>query len=785
MRSVRPGRPARRRLGRLARLAGAAVPPVLAALVLAELSPAPFLPVSAAVAQEQMLLESDTLIYDQDRGTVVAAGSVRIDYNGTKLVADRVEYDSKGRRLVARGRVEMVDGAGNRTFGDEVNLSDDFRDGFINALYIETAGRTFIGAESGERRDGNITTLNSGVYTACEPCLEKPDKPPIWRIKAARVIWNGKEKVIRFERARFELFGLPIIAAPAFELPDHTVKRKSGVLLPNVKIGPSAVGFGIGVPYYWALSPTYDLTGTFTPLTKQGLLTELEFRQRFNSGDYSVRAAGIYQFQPGLFAAGTHDADNAARVMVGTTGRFEINPRWTFGWKLLAQTDGNFAYTYKISGYSDLEYAQEIYLTGLNDRNYFDLRAMKFAYQEAASAGTFNDTLPWVLPILDYSYVIDRQVAGGEMAFDVNTQHIRRDQLVTSPTALVASTNILGIEGSYTRLTAQAQWRSSIVAPGGLVLSPLLHARGDAIFTNLSAATQAAIAATTIAGVPVASDLRASYTRGMATAGLEARWPILFTSRRTTHVVEPVAQIFVRPDTPFDTVLAIPNEDAQSLVFDAGNLFERDKFSGYDEIEGGVRANVGIRYSATFGQWTVSAVGGQSYHLAGTNSFATPSLVNAGAFSGLETARSDYVAAATVTDPRGNQFLASTRLDETTLELRRLDLRASGRIRDTSGSIGYGYIQAQPLYGFASDRHQVSASLSTKIGQFWSAFGSVSYDIAASNLISTSLGFGYNDECFGITFTTSQSYGAGNAISSQSFGISLSLRTIGDFGQSL
>jgi LPS-assembly protein len=732
----------------------------------------------------QMLLEADTLINDQDAQTITAAGGVRIEYNGSRLVADRVTYARGSRRLIAVGRVEIVDSSGNRTFGDEIDITEDFRNGFVNALRIETADKVYFGAESGERRDGNITTLNTGVYTACEPCEEKPDRPPIWRIKAARIIWNGKEKLVRFEKFRFELFGLPIAYFPAFEIPDPTVKRKTGVLFPTFRFGSSTLGFGVGVPYYWALSPTYDLTATFTGLTKQGLLSELEWRQRFNSGEYSIRAAGIYQLQPGAFAAGTHDAANAFRGMIGTTGRFQINPRWTFGWKYLLQSDENFSYTYTIPGYSDYQYIQEAYLTGLNDRNFFDLRLQQFKIQEAGIGPGVSETLPAVLPLLDYSYVIDRPVAGGEFAFDVNFQHVRRESLTTSPTALVPGIRFPGIGGGSARMTAEAEWRKRIVVPGGLALTPLLNARGDLIFTDYSAATQMAISTATLNGVPVASDLRSNYQRGMVTAGLEASWPFLFTTRRTTHVIEPVGQVFARPDAPFGSVLGIANEDAQSMVFDAGNLFERDKFSGYDLIEGGVRANVGLRYTGTFGTgWVVSAVGGQSFHLAGTNPFNSPNLLYAGAFSGLESSRSDYVAAVTLRDPRGSSLLFGGRLDENTLELRRLDVRAAGSIGPVSASVGYGFIQAQPVYGTAIDRHQISASASAKVHDYWRAFGSATYDIRAMTLTNTSIGFSYDDECFGLTLSASQTYGANNTVAARTFGVQFSFRTIGDFGQ--
>ncbi|MCE3590400.1 LPS assembly protein LptD, partial [Escherichia coli] len=57
------------------------------------------------------------------------------------------------------------------------------------------------------------------------------------------------------------------------------------------------------------------------------------------------------------------------------------------------------------------------------------------------------------------------------------------------------------------------------------------------------------------------------------------------------------------------------------------------------------RANLGIRYSGTFNNGlSLNGIAGQSFQLGGVNSFASQDFVNAGAESGLETARSDYVA---------------------------------------------------------------------------------------------------------------------------------------------
>jgi LPS-assembly protein len=739
----------------------------------------------------QMLLEADTLVYDNDASTVTAVGGVQIDYAGNRLVAQRVTYDRKTSRLIASGNVEVVNSDGTKIFSQEIDITDDFADGFVNTLRIETVDKTYFAAESAKREGGFLTTFNNGVYTACEPCEAKPDKAPIWRVKAQKIIWNGKKKTVRFENSNFEFFGFPIAFLPAFEIADPTVKRKSGFLMPGVSFN-SKLGIGVSVPYYFALSPTYDLTVKGTGYTKQGFLGEAEWRQRFNNGEYSLKMAGIYQMNPDKFDLNTVDRgptgdENKLRGMVGTKGHFDLNPRWAFGWNILAQTDKNFSRTYSINGFSESTHRSEVYLTGLNDRNYFDLRAMRFQVQEEALDSDPNaraDKQPWVLPSLDYAYIPDAPLAGGELSFNVNSRVIQRSDLDANITAPNGPT-VHGIEGTSSRITAEAQWKRTIVTDGGLLVTPLLAFRADGSYVDASAASLAAI--NTMAADPrinVAEDVRSSLFRYMATLGLELRWPVLFSSTSSTHVLEPMAQIFARPSESAIGGLGIPNEDAQSFVFDAASLFERDKFSGYDRMEGGTRANLGLRYSGSFNNgWTTNALVGQSYHLAGDNSFAAPDLVNAGAYSGLETDTSDYVALAGIASPNGFSASVSGRFDERTFDVRRAEMKVGLDARPLAVSARYAFIQAQPLYGFANDRHEVTLGATARFNDQWRVFGSGTYDIQGDLLVKNGVGFAYDDECFTylMSYSESRDHNKPDEVS-RTVGFNISFRTIGDFG---
>ncbi|WP_425475737.1 LPS-assembly protein LptD [Mesorhizobium hunchu] len=747
----------------------------------------------------QMLLEADTLVYDNDNQTVVAVGGVQIDYGGNKLVAQRVEYNRNTRRMVATGDVQIIDSDGTKINSQHIDVTDDFADGFVNALRVETPDKTYFGAESAERMGGVLTTFHNGVYTACEPCEDKPNSAPIWRVKAKKIVWNGQTHTVRFEDSKFEFFGFPLAYLPAFEIADPTVKRKSGFLMPGIKY-KTDLGVGVSVPYYFALSPTYDLTVQGTYYSKQGFLGEAEWRQRFDNGGYTIRAAGISQNDPEAFDKNTvnhgpTDDPTKFRGMMGTKGQFAINERWNFGWDVLLQTDKNFSNAYGIDGFDDSVHRSEVYLTGLNDRNYFDLRAQHFEVQEnilneyapgKENPGARADKQPWVLPSLDYAYIPETSVAGGQLTFNLNSRLNIRNKLDEAVNAGDVE-RVRGIEGDSGRLTGEAEWKKTVVTDGGLVITPLLAFQADVDYANASSDSLTAI--NLMAGKPAtdASDFRSSFARYMATAGLELRYPILFSAIGSSHVIEPMAQLFVRPNEQYVGGLEIPNEDAQSFVFDAATLFERDKFSGYDRIEGGTRANLGFRYSGSYDNgWATNAIFGQSYQLGGRNSFASADLVNAGANSGLETDTSDYVGLVGLSSPNGFSASLSGRFDEQSFDVRRMEAKTGFSAGPLSLTARYAFIENQPLYGFDDDRREVSLAGSARLDKYWRLFGSGTYDIEHSLMTSKGFGFSYSDECFTylMTFSETKSRNLYNdeVKTSTNIGFNISFRTLGDFG---
>ena len=719
----------------------------------------------------KLMLSANELVYNKDQELVSVIGGVQINYGGYRLVAQKVDYNQKTGRMMATGNIEMVTPDGNRIYADHLDVTDNFADGFMNALRIETSDNTRLVAETGQRVGGTQMILNKGVYTACLPCAEKPERAPFWQVKAQRVIQDNQKHTIRLEHARFQLLGRSIAYVPWITVPDNTVKRKSGFLFPTMSVSQN-IGYGLHVPYYYVISPSSDFTVTGTGYTSQGFMLEGEYRRRFENGTVTMHIAGIDQMSPGNFSAGTSDAEAKQRGMIASAGHFMINPRWSFGWDVMVQSDNNFSRTYKIRGYDGSPQINTAYLTGLGKRNYFDLRAFYFDVQDADSGSTAEKQQPIVYPTLDYHYVAPQPLAGGELSADVNLTNLSRSQ--ENFTTVDGFDRFPGLEGQTTRLSTEIQWKRTYITPTGLVITPLLAARGDALALNMESPVEN--------GVPYAGNYLDdnAATRGMVTAGLEMRYPILFTTSNSTHVLEPIAQIYARPDEPLAGRL--PNEDAQSFVFDATNLFDRDRFSGYDRIEGGTRANVGFQYTGTFDSgYKLHGIFGQSYQLAGLNSFATDDLVNVGADSGLENDVSDYVGLGGIEMPFGLSLAASYRLDQKDFSLNRGDLTTAYQNDTFSGQVTYTHVGAQPAYGFAEDQDEVQVSSRVKFKDYWSIFGGIAWDLNSDVVTRQTLGISYEDECTIFTIawmdrndTTDQS------ASDWTIAARLTFRTLGD-----
>jgi LPS-assembly protein len=748
-------------------------------------------------ANGQMLVQADEIKYDYTNELVSAVGNVQIYYNGATLEADKVVYDQRSKRLHAEGNARLTEADGKISYGEQLDLSDDFRNGFIDSLRLETIDDTRMAAARADRTNANYTVFQSGVYTACEPCKDDPKKPPLWQVKAVRIIHDEAEKMMYFEDARVEFFGVPLAYFPYFSAPDPSVKRKSGFLMPVITTS-SAFGLGIETPYYLALAPNYDMTISPRITTTQGPLLRGEYRQRFEDGSLTFRASGIDQLDPNYFIRSDGSETPGFRQWRGaleTQGKFSLSPAWTWGFDGVLVSDQTFFQDYKIMPLQQTsldpqlnaltEGVSQLYLTGRGDRSFFDMRTIKYyGYSES----DVQSTLPVILPVIDYAYTFEQPVFNGELGYVMNFTSLSRQTVSYDAVSLSAVNNngcainadpaqkiptnclLRGFPGTYSRLSAETTWRSQYIDPLGQVITPFASLRADV----------AAVSVQDQIGVsnylkPGDSDV----SRLMPTVGVEYRYPFISIEPWGTQTVQPIGQLIVRPSET--NIGKVPNEDSQSLVFDDTNLFKVDKFAGWDRTEGGGRANAGLQYTAQFNRGGyVDALFGQSYQLFGTNSFSVGDATNTGLGSGLDKPASDYVARLSYQPNKIYAFTSRFRFDQADFSLQRFEVEARATLDRWTGTIMYGDYAAQPQLGFLFRREGILGTQAFKVSENWVINGGARYDLAAGKFDQTRFGVGYIDDCFilSLNYFTDYTY-SGNVSASQTVMLQFNLRTLG------
>ncbi len=727
---------------------------------------------SAGIDKTQPLyLQGDELIYDSRGEKVTARGNVEITYNNYILTADQVIYDQSANTLSASGNVILRDPTGGVTRTERMTLTDDFRDGFIQSLSIVGKDQSRITARRAVRRDGRATEFEQGKFT---PCGQKSGHPPLWCISAERVIHDADAATITYLDGSFNVLGMPIAYFPFFQHPDPSVKRRSGFLMP--RFGSSEdLGFSSEVPYYFALSPSYDFT--FHPLytARQGMLWKGTWRHKLAfgniRGNYDIKLAGIDQRFEDL---PNNDANlDGWRGGVESRGDFSLSSWWRFGWDVVVESDDTFRRFYKLDSVLQTDRVNSAHLTGMSERNFFQVKGYHFGGL-LLSDGANDESR--VHPVVDWNYIVGTPVFGGELSWTVNAVSFSRDFTFQD-----ANNQTLDTSTNSQRIAGEVKWRRRFIDSLGITYTPFANLRGD-LLTYDNAVD------------PVSNTLidRDNLARGVASAGILASYPWLARTSSASHIIEPMGQIIGR--TAKVDQRNLPNEDARSVIFDDTNLFELNKTSGFDRIETGTRANLGLQYTFQSNNGGYARLlAGQSFHLSGENIYGQnsgrePSVNTTDAASiitennGLEEGTSDYVLGAYLAPSQTFSIIGQARFDNEELSLRRADVTAQAVYGPAVFASTYTYAASDPLDLSTEDQQEVLGTLSLQLADHWRFIGSLRYDIDEASFRSHSVALQYSDDCFVLTTTYAETNTDNADITSdRSIMLHFALKHLGEF----
>ncbi len=222
--------------------------------------------------REAVQVQADRVEYAAAERKVIASGDVRIVMEGRSLSADAVSVDLDDQVLVATGHVILVEGM-NRLEGDRIEYN------YRTNLGVVTRGEAFLApgvSVSGEeiRREGERTyVVRQGRFTTCRLCQPAPQSPD-WEFRASRATVYQDEMVVS-RNTSFWVRGIPALYSPIVAVPIGP--RRTGFLIPRFGYG-NLDGFVVKQPFFWAISPSQDMTLTPIYRVKRGFDLPVEYR---------------------------------------------------------------------------------------------------------------------------------------------------------------------------------------------------------------------------------------------------------------------------------------------------------------------------------------------------------------------------------------------------------------------------------------------------------------------------------------------------------------------------
>ena len=695
-------------------------------------------PLTAAEQKKEPLttFSAERVRYDRELSVITATGHVEAIRGGRTLRADTLTYNQQTDVVTASGNIALVETTGEVIFGQYMELTGDFKDGIIEDIGVLLSDGARFAAAGARRSNANIFELRNAVYSPCNLCKEDPTRPPLWQIKAAKVIHDKNRQQIEYSDAWLEFFGVPVFYTPYLAHPDPTVKRRSGFLFPS--FGRSSdLGTVTQVPYYYVISPQSDATITPIYTSDEGPVLQTEFRNRTFDGKFDFRGSI------------TEDSKNKLLWHVGTEGRYDLDDTWRAGFDINRSKNDTYLRRYGFSADDTLNtfgsrqsLISSIYAEGFRRRNYASVNGHLF--QDLREKVGSGDS-PIVLPFAEYKHVGEADRFGGRTVFDAS---------------IMALTRTSGTDSR--RLSLKGGWEApQKIGPLGDIYSFAVSAKGDFYYVDEITRGNKTLRYSGFA------------KRIIPEARVDWRFPLINNNPKSgTHqVFEPIISAIVSPYGGNPNT--IPNEDSQDFVFNTANLFSNNRFTGLDRVESGPRINYGLRWGVfgkSSGKTTMTI--GQSYRFRRDDTFADN--------SGLEDNLSDVVANLDASPGKYVSLNYRTRLSKKNLEPRETEVSTTLGNRSLNLGGTYTFLDQSANTQFF-DREELTLGVSSQITKNWRTSFASRQDISADEIRGLSASIKYENECCILSFNASRSFFEDRDLKpTDSFFLKLILKTVGE-----
>ncbi|MCE2517690.1 MAG: LPS-assembly protein LptD [Alphaproteobacteria bacterium] len=244
----------------------------------------------SAIAQENPVdFSADSVTSNADTGVMVASGNVILTQGEMRLTADQVEYDRASGRAIATGNVIFTDNDGGTHYTDTLVLEDNFARALAEPVISQFADGSWVGASSVTYSEAQGAQFTDPKFTPCD-CDFKNGSTPAWDLQTSESRHDPETKTVYHEDVTMHIYNVPVMYFPYLSHPDWTVRRRSGILPPQISFS-SDLGTTYAQSYYWVTGETHDMEITPYIFGNKGEAVRSLYRQRW---DQSSLNATVY-----------------------------------------------------------------------------------------------------------------------------------------------------------------------------------------------------------------------------------------------------------------------------------------------------------------------------------------------------------------------------------------------------------------------------------------------------------------------------------------------------------
>ncbi|GGI88655.1 LPS-assembly protein LptD [Shewanella hanedai] len=197
-------------------------------------------------------------------------GNVLFSQGQRHIAADEAILDQKNERLDANGNLIFQDQMITITADSLIAEMRSNSASLWGAQYWMHGQQIHGDAEKLEITSDNNLHLTKTNFTTCPP------GDTSWLLEAETIKIDSTEEWGELWDAKLKIGGVPVFYIPYMTIP-VSEKRKSGFLFPELSTSTTN-GVEIATPYYWNISPEYDLTLTPHYMSSRGLFLKSDFR---------------------------------------------------------------------------------------------------------------------------------------------------------------------------------------------------------------------------------------------------------------------------------------------------------------------------------------------------------------------------------------------------------------------------------------------------------------------------------------------------------------------------